>query len=234
MTYQRIVLKISGEGLSGSQESGIDFSMLHYLAAEITALMKLKVELAIVVGGGNFFRGVDLNDKSLDRITADHMGMLATNLNALAMRDIFIHHHLTTEIMSALPLRGVIEDYNRRKALQYLSEKHILILAGGTGNPLVTTDFALSLRGIELGADLLLKATNVDGVYTADPRKDANATIYHHLTYQEAITKNLGVMDLVSFCQCRDHNMKLRVFNLRKQGALVNIAAGKEEGTLVV
>lgn len=231
--YKRIVLKISGEALAGSQESGIDFSMLHYLAAEITALMKHKVELAIVVGGGNFFRGVNLSDKSLDRITADHMGMLATNLNALAMRDIFIHHQFATEIMSALPLRGVIEDYNRRKAMQYLSEERILILAGGTGNPLVTTDFALSLRGIELGANLLLKATNVDGVYSADPRKDANATIYHHLTYHEAIAKNLGVMDLVSFCQCRDHNMKLRVFNLRKKGALINIAEGKDEGTLV-
>lgn len=231
--YQRIILKISGEALAGPQEFGIDFAVVNYLAEEILSVVKLGVEIGIIIGGGNFFRGATLYDVGLNRITGDHMGMIATLLNALALRDVFEQHKMACEVMSAVPVRGVVECYNRRKALAYLQKKYVLIFAGGTGNPLVTTDFALSLRGIELEADLLLKATNVDGIYSADPKKDPNAQLYQRLTYAEAVNKELAVMDLAAFCQSRDHNMKLRVFNLSKHGALLNIVQGKDEGTLV-
>ena len=231
--YRRVILKISGEALAGPQEFGIDFAIVHYLAEEILSAVKLGVEVGIVIGGGNFFRGATLYDDGLDRISGDHMGMIATLINALALRDVFERKDIACEVMSAVPIRGVVEAYDRRKALAYLQKKCVLIFAGGTGNPLATTDFALSLRGIELGADLLLKATKVDGVYTADPKKDPNATLYSHLTYAEALDKEFGVMDLAAFCQCRDHQMKLRVFNLNKHGALLNILHGNDEGTLV-
>lgn len=231
--YRRVVLKISGEALAGPQEFGIDFAIVHYVVEEITLATKLGVEVGIVVGGGNFFRGLSLYDDGLNRITGDHMGMIATSLNALAMRDIFSQKNTACEVMSAIPLRGIIDGYDRNKALKYLQDKRVVIFAGGTGNPLVTTDFALSLRGIELEADLLLKATNVNGVYSADPNKNTQAVRYQKLTYKEAIDKELGVMDLAAFCQCRDHKAKLRVFNLRKHGALLNIVLGEDEGTLV-
>lgn len=233
LLYPRVVLKISGESLAGPQEFGIDFAILHYITEEILAVTKIGIELAIVIGGGNFFRGASLHDDGLSRVTGDHMGMAATLINALAMHDVLMQHGIACEIMSAVPLRGIAEQYARNKALSYLRKKRVLILAGGTGNPLVTTDFALSLRGIELEADLLLKATNVDGVYDADPRSSSSAVCYKRLTYGEAIAKELGVMDLVAFCQCRDYDMKLRIFNLRKHEALLNIVLGKDEGTLV-
>jgi uridylate kinase len=232
--YRRIVLKISGEALAGPQGFGIDFAIAHYIAEEIAAIVKLGIEVGVVLGGGNLFRGATLyNNDGLGRITGDHMGMIATLINALALRDVFIQSKIQCEVMSALPIRGIVAGFDRNLALRYLEEKRVIIFSGGTGNPLVTTDFALSLRGIELDADLLLKATNVDGVYNEDPRKNARAKQYHRLTYKEAIDKELAVMDLVAFCQCRDHNMKLRVFNLRKHGALLNIILGKDEGTLV-
>lgn len=231
--YRRVILKISGEALAGPQEFGIDFAILHYVIEEVMPLIKLGVEVGIIVGGGNFFRGSSLYDDGLNRITGDNMGMIATLLNALAMRDVFIQHRVACEVVSAIPLRGIVDCYDRSKARQHLQAKRVLIMAGGTGNPLVTTDFALSLRGVELEADLLLKATNVDGVYDSDPNKNPNAQCYRHLTYKEAIDKELGVMDLVAFCQCRDYDMKLRVFNLRKHGALLNIVLGEAEGTLV-
>lgn len=231
--YKRIVLKLSGEALAGPLEFGIDFAVLHYIAEEILPIVKLGVELGIVVGGGNFFRGANAYDDSLGRVTGDHMGMIATIINALAMRDAFERHHMKTQVMSALPVRGIAEEYERRNALNYMQKKHVVIFAGGSGNPLVTTDFALGLRGVELGADLLLKATNVDGIYTADPRKDPSAKHYNHLTYSEAVTNELAVMDLAAFCLCRDHDMRLRVFNIRKHEALLNIILGEDEGTLV-
>lgn len=231
--YRRVILKISGEALAGPQEFGIDFAVMHYVVEEVMLITKLGIEVGIVVGGGNFFRGLSLYDDGLNRVTGDQMGMMATMLNALAMRDIFTQHRVSSEVMSAIPLRGITDCYDRNKAMQHLREKRVLILAGGTGNPLVTTDFALSLRGIELEADLLLKATNVDGVYDSDPTKNVNAKRYQQLTYKEAIEKELAIMDLVAFCQCRDHNMKLRVFNLRKHSALLNIVLGEDEGTLV-
>ena len=231
--YKRVVLKLSGEALAGALEYGIDFAVLHYLAEEILPVVKLEVELGIVIGGGNFFRGANAYDDSLGRVTGDHMGMIATIINALAMRDAFEQHHMKAQVMSSLPIRSIAEEYDYRKALCYLQQKQVVIFAGGSGNPLVTTDFALGLRGIELNADLLLKATNVDGIYTADPRKDPNAKHYKHLTYNEAVANELAVMDLAAFCLCRDHNMRLRVFNIRKHGTLLNIIMGKEEGTLV-
>jgi uridylate kinase len=231
--YKRVILKLSGEALAGPLELGIDFAVLHYLAEEILPLVKLDVELGIVVGGGNFFRGANAYDDSLGRVTGDHMGMIATIINALAMRDAFEQHHIKAQVMSSLPVRTIVEEYDHRKASCYLHKKEVVIFAGGTGNPLVTTDFALGLRGVELKADLLLKATNVDGIYTADPRKDSKAKHYKHLTYNEAVARELAVMDLGAFCLCRDHGMRLRVFNIRKHGALLNIIMGKEEGTLV-
>jgi uridylate kinase len=232
--YQRIVLKFSGEALLGNLDYGIDGNVLHYLAQEVRTVADLGVQVAIIIGGGNFFRGANLfKDNGVDRITGDHMGMLATMLNALAMREVFVKEKLKATIMSALPITGIINAYNLEQASALLSQHNVLILAGGTGNPLVTTDTALSLRGIELKADLLLKATNVDGVYSSDPRKDTNAKLYTHLTYSEALTKELMVMDIASFVMCRDHDMKLRVFNMRKPGALLNIVMGKDEGTLV-
>lgn len=229
----RIMLKFSGEALMGANDFGIDSKIINYIAEEIKPLIALNVQLGIIIGGGNFFRGKQLYDHGVDRITGDHMGMIATLLNALAMRDVFEKHNIATQVMSAVSINGIIERYDRHKALLHLENKKVLILAGGTGNPLVTTDSALSLRGIELQADLLLKATNVDYICTTDPRKNPDAQCYQHLTYKEALTKELAVMDLAAFTQCRDHNMKLRVYNMHKKGALVNIILGTDEGTLV-
>lgn len=231
--YQRIVLKMSGEALLGDKNFGIDPKILDRMALEIGELVKLKVQVGLVIGGGNFFRGEALSQIGIGRITGDHMGMLATVMNALAMRDALERAGFSTRILSAIPMSGVVDYYDRRKANHHLNKGRIVLFAAGTGNPLVTTDSAASLRAIEVGADLLLKATNVDGVYTSDPSKDKTATRYQVLTFAEALSKELGVMDLTAFCQCRDHHMKIRVFNLQKPGALLRIILGEDEGTLV-
>ncbi len=231
--YKRILLKLSGEALAGEAKVGIDPAVLDRLAKEIGELVALKVQVGIVIGGGNLFRGETLSKAGLDRITGDQMGMLATMMNALAMRDAFGRAGLETRVMSAIPMSGVMDHYDRRKAMHKLNTGLVVIFAGGTGNPLVTTDSAASLRAIEVQADILLKATQVDGIYSADPRKDPNAKLYKVLSYEEALSKELGVMDLTAFCQCRDHNMQLRVFNLHKPGALRRVVLGEEEGTLV-
>jgi uridylate kinase len=231
--YKRILLKLSGESLTGSAKFGIDPDVLDRLAKEIKELVDLQVQVSIVVGGGNLFRGQALSKVGLDRITGDQMGMLATLMNALAMRDAFGRAAMDTRVMSALPMSGIIDAYDRRKAINKLNAGKVIIFAGGTGNPLVTTDSAASLRAIEIKADLLLKGTNVDGVYSADPAKNPQATLYKTLRYQEVLDKELGVMDLTAFCQCRDHNMPLRVFNINKAGALKRIILGESEGTLV-
>lgn len=230
---QRIVLKLSGEALMGKKDHGIDSKIVEDIAADIKAALKIKTQVGIVVGGGNFFRGARLNGQKFSRITGDHLGMIATMLNAVAMQDIFIDLGIPTKIMSALPIDGIIERYDYRRASEFLDQGFVVIFAGGTGNPLVTTDTALCLRGIELKADLLLKATNVDGVYDADPKKNPKAKFYSHLTYDEALAKKLEVMDLGAFCLGRDHKMKLQVFNLRKKKALLRIIKGLNEGTLV-
>jgi uridylate kinase len=231
--YKRILIKYSGEALMGETGFGIDSSVIQKIAAEILPLVKMQVEIGIVIGGGNFFRGTSFAKCGIDRITSDQMGMVATVINALAIRNVFNQANINTYVMSAFPVPGIVDFYDRVKALEYLQKKYVIIFAGGTGNPLVTTDSALSLRGIELDADILLKATNVDGVYASDPKVDSHAKLYHKLTYQEALTKELAVMDLAAFCQCRDHKMQLRVFNMHKSKALLNIVLGKDEGTLL-
>lgn len=231
--YKRILLKLSGEALSGSTKMGIDPHVLERLAKEILELQKLGVEIGIVLGGGNLFRGAELSKAGLDRVTGDQMGMLATMMNALAMQDVFMEAGIKVRLMSAISMAGVIDLFDRRKAINKLQQGSVVIFAGGTGNPLVTTDSAASLRAIEIKADILLKATNVDGVYAEDPRKNPKAKLYETLSFDEALTKELGVMDLSAFCQCRDHDMPIRVFNINKAGALGQIIKGAAEGTLV-
>lgn len=230
--YPRVLLKFSGEALSGNGTTSIDSNIIKRIAQELKSVLDLKVEVGIIIGGGNFFRGKSFK-ADLDRITVDYMGMMATNINALAMRDIFEQFGINTEIMSSLSIDGVIDPIDCHKANQYLAQKKLIIFAGGTGNPLVTTDTALSLRGIELKADLLIKATNVDGIFSADPKKHKDAKLHQHLTYQDVVTQELAVMDLSAFCLCRDHQMKLRVYNMHKDGALLRIILGENEGTLV-
>lgn len=231
--YRRILLKFSGEALMGNTQFGIDPNVIDRLAKEVAEIVELGVQVGIVIGGGNLFRGAALSKVGLNRITGDYMGMLATMMNALALRDAFERMNMSTRILSAIAMSGVVDHYDRRKALHHLQQGRVIIFAGGTGNPLVTTDSAASLRGIEIDADAILKATNVDGVYSADPRKDPKAHLYRHLTYREAIEKELAVMDAAAFFQCRDHNMTLRVFNIHKPGALLRVILGEEEGTLV-
>lgn len=231
--FKRILLKLSGEALMGDSHFGIAPRVLDYLVSELKPLLELRVQIGIVIGGGNLFRGAALADVGIDRVTADQMGMMATVMNALALRDAFSAAKIDVRVMSALPVRGVAGSFDRLKAIRHLEKQTVLIFAGGTGNPLVTTDSAASLRAIEIKADLLLKATNVDGVYSADPLKYPDATLYPHLTYAEALKKELAVMDLAAFSQCRDHKIKLRVFNVRKSGVLLRIVQGADEGTLV-
>lgn len=231
--YRRVLLKMSGAALMGKGPHAIDPVVLDRLAKEILQVCQLKVQVAIVVGGGNFFRGTTLSEAGINRITGDYMGMLATLMNALAFHDSFERLGLPVRILSAIPMSGVADHFDRRKAMHHLEEGRVVIFAAGTGNPLVTTDSAASLRGIEIDADVVLKATNVDGVYSSDPAKNTDAKLYKHLSYQEALEKELAVMDLAAFCQCRDHNMPLRIFNINKPGALLQVVTGKEEGTSV-
>jgi uridylate kinase len=231
--YRRIILKLSGEALLGATDFGIDPAVLDRLADEISEVLELGVQVGLVIGGGNLFRGAALTKSGLGRVSGDYMGMLATLMNSLALRDAFERANIPTRILSAIPMSGVVDHYDRRKAVHHLQKGRVVIFAGGTGNPLVTTDSAASLRGIEIEADILLKATKVDGVYTADPAKDKAAIRYTHLTYREVLEKELAVMDLAAFCQCRDHNLPVRVFDINKPGALMRIILGEAEGTLV-
>lgn len=231
--YRRILLKMSGEALMGDGQYSIDPAVLDRMARDISEVYQLGVQVAIVVGGGNFFRGAKLSEAGINRITGDYMGMLATLMNALALRDSFERSALPVRILSAIGMTGVADQFHRRKAIHHLQQGRIVIFAGGTGNPLFTTDSAASLRGIEIDADVVLKATNVDGIYSADPAKDPNATLYKKLSFAEALEKELAVMDLAAFCQCRDHHMPLRVFNMNTPGALLRVVMGEEEGTSV-
>jgi uridylate kinase len=228
------MLKYSGEALGGDNGNGIDPKVVHHIATEIKKVVNLGVEVGVIIGGGNFIRGAKLyHDLNVNRVTGDQMGMISTIINALAVKDIFTHAGIPTRTMSALPIDGLIDRFDRQKALDLLQQKYTLIFAGGTGNPLVTTDTALSLRGIELNADLLLKATNVDGIYSEDPTKNPKAKLYSHLTYSQVLAKELAVMDLGSFFLCRDNKMRLRVFNMHKNNALYRIVMGEDEGTVV-
>jgi uridylate kinase len=231
--YKRILLKLSGEELMGDEGFGIDPKVLDRMALEIGQLVGIGVQVGLVIGGGNLFRGAALNAAGMERVTGDHMGMLATVMNALAMRDALERTNISSHVMSAIPMSGVVEHYDRRLAISYLKDGDVVIFAAGTGNPFFTTDSAACLRGIEINANVVLKATKVDGVYSADPMLDSSAELYQHLTYDEVLDKKLEVMDLTAICLCREHNMPLRVFRMSKSGALLNLVVGGDEGTLI-
>ena len=233
LTYKRILLKLSGEALMGEQNFGIDPAVVQRMAKDIAEAVDAGVEVGLVIGGGNIFRGVSLASGGMERATADHMGMLATVINALSVQDGLEKAGVPVRVMSALPIHQVCEDYVRRRAIRHLEKGRVVIMAAGTGNPFFTTDSAATLRGIEINADLVLKATKVDGVYSADPMKDPGATRYSRLTYDEVLQRQLGVMDLTAIVLCRDHNLPLRVFDMNKSGALMRILRGEDEGTLV-
>ena len=230
---RRILVKLSGEALMGDADYGIDPTFLRRLASEVRSVHELGIELAIVVGGGNLFRGAGLARTGMDRVTGDHMGMLATVMNALAMQDALESIGVVTRVMSAVRINQVCEDYIRRRAIRHLEKGRVTIFAAGTGNPFFTTDTAASLRAIEIEADLLLKATKVDGIYDADPVSNSDARRYDRLTYDQVLDQRLNVMDATSIVLCRDHRLPLRVFNLNDPGALVRAASGADVGTLV-
>ncbi|PAV24842.1 uridylate kinase [Tamilnaduibacter salinus] len=231
--YKRVLLKLSGEALQGEQEFGIDPKVLDRMALEIGALVGIGVQVGLVIGGGNLFRGSALNEAGMDRVTGDHMGMLATMMNGLAMRDALERSNIRTRVLSAIPMSGIVEHYDRRRAVRDLREGDVVIFCAGTGNPFFTTDSAACLRGIEIEADIVLKATKVDGVFTADPVKDPNAEKYERLTYDQVLEERLGVMDLTAICLCRDQGMPVRVFNMNNPGALTRLVVGESEGTLI-
>ena len=231
--YKRILLKLSGEALAGNEDFGIDPSVLDAMALEIGQLVGIGVQVGLVIGGGNLFRGAALQSAGLDRVAGDHMGMLATVMNGLALRDALERSNIRTRLMSAIPMSGVVEHYDHRHAIRYLKNGEVVIFSAGTGNPFFTTDSAACLRGIEIGADVVLKGTKVDGVYDKDPAKHPDAVKYDRLTYDEVLTRQLGVMDMTAICLTRDHGMPLRVFNMNNKGALLNLMLGADEGTLV-
>ncbi len=231
--YKRVLLKLSGEALMGNDPYGINRQTIERMVTEIAEVSVAGVELAVVSGGGNMFRGLARGAKGMDRSTADYMGMMATVMNALALQDAFRQAGVEARIQSALNIVQVVEPYIRPKAIRYLEEGKIVIFAAGTGNPFFTTDTAAALRGSEIGAQVVLKATKVDGIYTADPNKDHLATRYERISFNEAISKNLEVMDATAFALCRDQKLPIRVFSINKLGALHRAVAGENEGTLV-
>ena len=231
--FKRILLKLSGEALMGSDAYGINRETLAGIVAEIKSVADLGVEIGVVIGGGNIFRGLAGSASGMDRATADYMGMLATVMNAMALADAMRQAGLNGRVQSALNVEQVIEPYIRGKAIRYLEEGKIVIFAAGTGNPFFTTDTAAALRGSEIGAEIVLKATRVDGVYTADPKKDPTAKRYHRVSFDEAIGRNLQVMDATALALCRDQKLPINVFSIFKSGALKAVVLGEEEGTMV-
>lgn len=231
--YRRLLLKLSGEALLGEENFGIDAKFLDRMAEEIKELVELGVEVAIVIGGGNLFRGEGLAKAGMNRVVGDHMGMLATVMNGLAMRDALHRAFVNAKLMSAIPLNGVCDSYNWADAIKVIKEGRVVIFAAGTGNPFFTTDSAACLRGIEIEADVVLKATKVDGVYDSDPEKNPDAVLYSKLSYTEVLEKELKVMDLAAFTLARDHSIPIRVFNMNKPGRLKRVVLGEQEGTLI-
>lgn len=231
--YKRILLKLSGEALMGSGNYGIEPETIGRIADEIQSLNAIGVEVGVVIGGGNIFRGAGLANKGMDRVTGDHMGMLATVMNSLALQDALENRNVYVRVMSAIRINEVCEDYIRRRAVRHLEKKRVTIFAAGTGNPFFTTDSAAALRAIEVNADIMLKATKVDGVYNADPNKDPNAVKYDVVTYKEALAKDLGVMDATALVMCRENHLPIRVFNIFNPGDLVRTVCGDDIGTLV-
>ncbi len=231
--YRRILLKLSGEALMGDDAYGINRQIIESIVGEIAAVARLSVEIGVVIGGGNIFRGVAPGAAGMDRATADSMGMRATVMNALALQDAMRRAGLDCRVQSALNIEQVVEPYIRGKAIRYLEEGKVVVFAAGTGNPFFTTDTAAALRGAEIGAEMVLKATKVDGVYTADPNKDPAATRYTTISFDEAMARNLQVMDATAFALCRDQKLPVKVFSIFKPGALRNVVMGADEGTLV-
>ncbi|MGQ9659856.1 MAG: UMP kinase [Thermochromatium sp.] len=232
--YRRILLKLSGEALMGAGNHGIDPDILERLAGEVRDLIVSGVQIALVIGGGNIFRGAGLAAHGLDRVTADQIGMLATVMNALAMQDQLERLSVPAHVLSALKIDQICEGYSRRRALRHLEQGHVVLFAAGTGNPFFTTDSAASLRAIEIGADLLIKATKVDGVYSADPVKDSGAVFYPRISYDQALREGLAVMDATAIVLCRDHGLPLRIMNINEPHALARLLAGEDIGSLVV
>ena len=233
LAFRRVLLKLSGEALMGDEDYGIDPKVLGRLAREVIEAQGAGAEVALVIGGGNIFRGAGLAAAGMDRVTGDLMGMLATVINALAMQDALEKLGGKARVMSALKINDVCEDYIRRRAIRHLEKGRLVIFAAGTGNPFFTTDSGAALRAIEIGADLLLKATKVDGVYDRDPKKHPDATRYERLTYEEVLSRDLQVMDTAAFALCRDSEMPLRIFDMAQPGTLLRILQGEEVGTLV-
>lgn len=231
--YRRILLKLSGEALLGGQQYGIDPPVIQRFASEIAEVAGMGVEVGLVIGGGNIFRGAGLAESGMDRVTADYMGMLATVINALALQDALEAAGATARVMSALQVHEVCEDYIRRRAVRHLEKGRVVIFAAGTGNPFFTTDTAASLRAIEIGADVLIKATKVDGVYSADPVSHPDAVRFGSLSYDRILTERLGVMDATAIVMCRDNDLPLVVFNLNNPGDLLGVVRGEALGTSV-
>lgn len=231
--YHRVLLKLSGEALMGPDAFGINRDTIMQIVAQVKEIVDMGVEVAVVIGGGNIFRGMAQSAKGMDRSTADYMGMMATVMNALALKEAFESLNMKARVQSALSMQQIAETYARPKAIQYLEEGKVVVFAAGTGNPFFTTDTAAALRGAEMNCDIMLKATNVDGVYTADPKKDPQATRYQTITFDEAISKNLKVMDATAFALCREQKLNIVVFGIFKEGALKRVIMGEDEGTLV-
>ena len=231
--HKRILLKFSGESVAGNDEHGIDPKILDQMADSVKSCRDLGTEIGIVIGGGNLFRGEKLNEAGMDRVAGDHMGMLATVMNGIALRDALERAGIKTRVMSAISMSGIVEHYDRRLAIQLLSDGFVVIFTAGTGNPFFTTDTAGCLRAIETQSDLMLKATRVDGVYDSDPEVNKDAKLFDELTFDEAITKNLKVMDATALTLARDHKLPIKVFNVNQPDALKNIICGKKIGTLI-
>jgi uridylate kinase len=231
--YQRILLKLSGEALLGAEDYGIDPRIIHRIAAEIGDVCRAGVGVAVVIGGGNIFRGAGLAESGIDRVTGDHMGMLATVMNALALQDALESVDVDARVMSAISIHDVCEDYIRRRAIRHLEKGRVVICAGGTGNPFFTTDTAAALRAIEVGADVVLKATKVKGIYSADPAIDADAELFESVSYDRVIEGKLGVMDANAIVLCRDQGMPIRIFNVFDEGNLLKLVHGEAIGSVV-
>jgi len=231
--FRRILLKLSGEALLGREDYGIDPNVLNRIAGDIRDLHEKGIEIGVVIGGGNIFRGAGLARAGMDRVTGDHMGMLATVINSLAMQDALERLGVQARVMSALQIRQISEDYIRRRAVRHLEKGRVTIFAAGTGNPFFTTDTAAALRAIEIGADVLVKGTKVDGVYSADPMTNPSAKHYPDLSFDKVLTDKLNVMDATAIVMCRDNHVPIRVFDLTRPGALVRLADGEDIGTIV-
>jgi len=231
--FERILLKLSGEALMGEMDYGIDPSYIRRLATEVKAVSDAGVEVAMVIGGGNIFRGAGLAEAGMDRVTGDHMGMLATVINCLSMQDALENLGAYCRVMSALPINSVCEDYIRRRAVRHLEKGRIVLFAAGTGNPFFTTDSAASLRAVELGVDIMIKGTKVDGIYDKDPMKHDDAVKYDVVSFDEAVNKRLGVMDQTAIVMCRDNNLPVKVFNMNNDGDLMRLVMGENVGTTV-